>query len=363
MNGRVYEIQPLIARSAMQKLFGQHPEKNAVIELNNLLATQSIYTISSGDLEQLNQKYKLNLKREYRLNLEEFYAVYLNHCLSDRRLDDEELQDLNHLKLLFGLDDNTVNKLHVKLGEKIYKQSFAEAVADGNLSDEEKQFLRTLENTLKLPKELADKIAFEAKRNFVNDFVSKIVSNNSLSPKEEQELEQIARNLNVQLKADEQTRYHLEKLKQYWALENLPLRTIEPDIVIQKSEVCYLQVLNVNWYEPKGSRSNYPRYPSIFSSNTKAYVGPGRNQSRPQNAEALRLINNGILYLTNKRIILTHGWNKSIIRLNDISRTQPFTEGVEIHKHNDKNIVLQTSQNADVFAILLSRSLRSGEQY
>ncbi|MGJ7032815.1 hypothetical protein [Niabella hirudinis] len=359
MNGKVYEIQPLIARSVMQKLFKQHPDDNAVIELNNLLATQSIYTISSGDLEQLNQKYKLNLKREYRLNLEEFYAVYLNHCLSDRRLDDEELHDLNHLKLLFELDDKTVDKLHVKLGEKMYKQSFSEAVADGNLSDEEKTFLSALENTLKLPKELADKIAFEVKKNFVNDFVSKIVSTNSLSPKEEQELEQIARNLNVQLKADEQTHYHLEKLKQYWVLENLPLQTMEPDIVIQKSELCYLQVLNVNWYEPRGSRSNNPRYPSIFSSNTKTYVGPGRNQSRPQNAEALRLINDGALYLTNKRIIFTHGWNKSIIRLNDISRTQPFAEGVEIYKYNGKNIVLQMGQNADVFAMILLRVLRS----
>jgi hypothetical protein len=74
----VFENRPLIRRSVFQRLFRQEPEENAIIELNNLLASRKIAAITVDDIRSIEGKYGLNLGKEFQLNLEEFYVVYLN---------------------------------------------------------------------------------------------------------------------------------------------------------------------------------------------------------------------------------------------------------------------------------------------
>ena len=151
MNGNLFQTKPLSNTSILQKLFKQFPQENAVIELNNLLASKPILNISAKEIEVIETNYKLSLPKEFKLNLEEFYAVYLNHCLADKVLNDDELKELNHLKHILNLDDKAIDKIHSKIGEIIYKKSFQEAVADGRLTKSEEAFLAKLETTLKLP--------------------------------------------------------------------------------------------------------------------------------------------------------------------------------------------------------------------
>ena len=98
MNGNLYQSVPLSNNSYFQKLFKQFPQENAVIELNNLLATKAITEISQSEIQEIEKKYELNLYKEFRLNIEEFYTVYLNYCLADKVLNEQELKELNHLK-------------------------------------------------------------------------------------------------------------------------------------------------------------------------------------------------------------------------------------------------------------------------
>jgi len=97
MNGNLYQQRPLSDTSFFQKLFKQVPQENAVIELNNLLAAKPVLNISQRDIEAIEGKYRLNLRKEFKLNLEEFYAVYLNHCLADKVINDDELKELNSI--------------------------------------------------------------------------------------------------------------------------------------------------------------------------------------------------------------------------------------------------------------------------
>jgi hypothetical protein len=240
MNGNLYKTVSLANASYFQKLFKQIPQENAVIELNNLLATKPVKDISKNAIKEIESKYKLSLLSEFKLNLEEFYTVYLNHCLADRILNEQELEDLNHLKNILGLDERTINDLHARLGKNIYKESFQEAIADGRLSKEEQQFLDKLESTLKLPKELANKIS-ESRKHYMENYVAKIIGDQRLSPDEEKELHAIANSLNVTLEINKQTQEQLNKLKMYWALENLDLPVIDVSVTMQKSEVCRSQ--------------------------------------------------------------------------------------------------------------------------
>jgi hypothetical protein len=359
MNGNLYQQKPLTKPSLFQRLFKQQPQENAVIELNNLLASNELLTISSKNFEEIESRYRLKLNKEFKLNLEEFYAIYLNHCLADKELNEQEVSELNHLKRLLNLDDKTIDKLHSKIGEVVYKKSFQEVVSDGRLTKEEEEFLNKLENTLRLPKELAEKISSETRIAFIENYVAQIVSDQRLSPAEERELQAIASSLNVNVQLKEQTKEQLRKLKLYWALENLDLPIIQPDIIIQKSEVCHFKIPNVNWYELRSVRQrvNHSGYSTSFRVAKGFYLRSGSYRPQSYSVDTMKLIDTGTLYLTNKRIIFTGTKKNSNIRIDKIIDFTPYTDGVEIGKDTGKSPTLQMAQNANIFCMILERLL------
>ena len=360
MSQNIFSTVPLAERSFFQKLFRQHPEENAVIELNNLLATKPVKHISSNDIAGIENKYNLSLEQEFKLNLEEFYAVYLNHCLSDKSLSNEELEDLKHLKTILALDDNTIEKLHMKIGEIVYKKSFEEAVADGRLTRDEEAFLSKLENDLKLPKQLAEKISVETRTAFIENYVLNFINDQRLSPDEEREMQAIATSLNVNVQLNEQTKQQLAKLKLYWALENVELPAMQPDITLQRAEKCYIIIPNVNWYELRSVRQrvSYSGYSTSFRVAKGFYLRSGSYKPRSYSVDEMTLIDSGTLYLTNKRIIFTRTKKNSNIRLEKVLSITPYTDGVEIDKETGKTPLLQFNDSADVFCIILERLLR-----
>src|SRR5690606_33894427 len=129
----VFQHYPLIRQSFFQKLLGQHPRENAIIEVNNLLAAKPIDRVTPAHITAIEKKYRTNIKKQFQLNLEEFYAVYLNHCLQDRTLDDGEVSELEHLKNIFALPDKAVTYLHEQVGSLVYRDCYKQAVADGHL--------------------------------------------------------------------------------------------------------------------------------------------------------------------------------------------------------------------------------------
>lgn len=360
MSQKVFQTVLLQDTSFLQNLFRQQPQENAVIEVNNLLATKPIREISQSEISDIENSYGISLEQEFKLNLEEFYATYLNYCLADKTLSTEELEDLKHLKIILSLDDNTVDNLHGKLGASIYKKSFEEAVADGRLTKAEEEFLNKLEADLKLPKQLAEKISFETRTTFIQNYVTSVINDQRLSHDEEKEMNAIATSLNIEVKLNDQTRQQLQKLKLYWALENLELPTIQPDIALQKSERCYFQRANVNWYELRTVRQrvSYSGYSTSFRVAKGFYLRSGSYAPRSYTSDQMTLIDNGTLYLTNKRIIFTGNKKNSNIRLDKVLNITPYSDGVEIDKETGKSPTLQFAEQADIFCMILERLLR-----
>lgn len=359
MNEHLYQTRPLSDTSFCQRLFKQFPEENALIELNNLLATKDLLHITQKEVEAIGNKYKLNLGKEFKLNLEEFYAVYLNHCFADKILSSQELNRLNHLKHILLLDDKTIRKLHEQIGEIVYRKSFQDAISDGRLSKEEEIFLNKLANTLQLPEQLANKISAETRSTFVAQYVGSIIADQRLSPAEEQELQAISGNLNVTLKLNDHTQEQLRKLKLYWAIENLDLPVIHPDINIQKSEVCHMILHRVHWYELRSTRqqTSYSGYMTSFKIAKGFYLRSGSHSAQSYSTDAMKLIDTGSLYLTNKRIIFTGTKKNSNIRIDKILNFTPYTDGVAVGKETGRSPVLRVQQNADIFCMILERLL------
>ena len=352
MNQSPFQKVSFIKRSFFQKLFKQYPTDNAIIELNNLLSSKVIKTITPKDIELIEVKYNLSLATEFSLNVQEFYAVYLNHCLKDKMLSNDELDELQHLKKVFSLNDTLIENIHTRIGKVVYKKSFEEAVSDGRLSEDEKRFLDKLEMDLKLPKNLVDKISSETRKSYLDNYINNVVSDQRLSPAEEAEIKAISKSLNIDIQIDDKNKRILDKLKLYWALENLELPTIIADIALQKGEVCYIKKSSVKWYEKRSVRKTV--------GGGKIKISKGfylKMQSRTISTSELKVINTGTVYLTNKRLIFMGDEKNSNIKLEKILSITPYSDGFEIDKETGKSPLLKFVGDADVFCIVLERVL------
>lgn len=352
MSNKIFTTRTLIPRSVFQKLFKQFPEENALFELNNLLASENIQSIHSSDVKEIETRYNLSLKREFKLNLEEFYAVYLNECLKDKVLNPKELEDLKHLKQLLHLEDKEIDNLHNQIGAAVYRKTFEEAVADGKLTSEEEEFLNQLESGLKLNKELASKISAETRGSYIQNYFNSKISDHTLSPDEERDLEAVAKSLNVQLTYDEPTNNMLEKMKLYWAIENLELPVIEVQETLQKGENCYLRIEGVIWDEI-GAMNNVNLH--NYKVSKGYYLGSKTYVPREYKPTQLKGGEKGTLLLTNKRIFFDGPTKNSNLPLTKIVGIAPSKNGIEIGKLAGKIPVIQIFDKADIFCVLLER--------
>ena len=103
MSSEVFLKKELKKPNIFQRLFKQLPKENALIEVNNLLASKAIRDITESDMSDISEKYKINIHQTFLANLLEMYAAQLKYALIDKKLTEEELDELRALKDLFGL--------------------------------------------------------------------------------------------------------------------------------------------------------------------------------------------------------------------------------------------------------------------
>ena len=157
--GNLFNKQEFIEPSFFQRLFNKKPKENAVIEINNLFSESNcIKDITIEDIHSIAEKYNVKLLKEFHEDLELFYRIYLKHCLSDKKLSDDERDDLLHIKNIFNLNDKSIESIHNDIAGLIYKTSVEKVISDGRVDLDEKEFLIKLKNDLALPTNIADNI-------------------------------------------------------------------------------------------------------------------------------------------------------------------------------------------------------------
>ena len=326
-----YQFVPLKKQSFLQKLFRQNPEENALITLNNQLFTEGIQAITSEKFETLEATYGISLSERFGLNLEEFYAVALNHYLSNFILSEEESSNLKKLAQIFGLSQQTTDFLHIEIGKTAYRKCFIQTLSTGDFNPEKEEYLKTIQKKLRLPDQVEKIISKEVRTQHLLDYFYKMVSNQRVSPQDEEIFNWKVKSLKINPLSNNQTQKQLKQYRQYWAFENEPLTAIENIFQIQKSETCYMVVNSVQIYEPRSNRSKY-------------------------GGTYEKLIDSGTLYLTQKRIFIIGLEKNYTIKLESIVRTQKTTDGILIHKLTGRNPTIKMSTHETIIiSILLKR--------
>ncbi len=357
---QVFKTRPLKAQTFFQKLFRKHPPENAVVEIQNLLASKPILDVRRYEISQLLDKYKnANIFRIFKSDIEALYKRYLEHCLRDKAFSEKDLEELQHLKKLLNLTDKDVKALHEEVTKEIYREGVDEALADKRLDEQERDFLEKLQQDLKLPDEVANAVYVEACKALINKFLIKATEDKRLSPEEDAEFEMLCKNLGINPQIEPHTKAFLDRLRLYWLIENAELPAQQVNIKLYKSETCYFEG-TADWYELRTvtKRINYAGVGARVRIAKGVYYRVGTVAPQRITSEELTSIDYGTLYLTNKRVIFMGSKRNFTIRMERILGFTPYGDGVEIEKDAGRNPVLKIDGDADIFCLMLSRLLK-----
>lgn len=343
----------------LKRILGLKAKEDALTELNNALAsTGNVRSITLDWIEQLNCKYRTDLHRKFPRELRQLYAAFLLSCLEDRQFTQEEIDDLWHLKVLFGISDSDHEGLYRSAALEVYKADLMNVLQDSNFSESEKERLEELSAYLQIP-EAVRKQSFDAT---ANDIVQKkadsLTADNQLSPTEEAEIHCLARSLGITLSYSNASAAALQKMRLLWQINNAELPPVHVDINLQRGESCYLAT-GANWYETRRvtRRVSYGGPSLRIKIANGLYWNTGSYGVERRTEDVLTRIDSGRVYLTTKRVLFDGALKNQSIRLQKILDVIPYKDGVQLEKDAGKCpfLELHSSQDIAIFVSILAR--------
>jgi hypothetical protein len=163
---KVYEERELQSPGFIGRLLGRRPKGNALIEINNLLAANqnNIKDISIDKILEIAERYNFDISKhgyQFRCDL---FKSYLTYCLVDKKIEDHEVSELEHLKQILFLNDADTQNLIGLESKKIYETEVLNAINDGELNTLKRENLKTLQSNLHIPESLAQNILNQKSR-------------------------------------------------------------------------------------------------------------------------------------------------------------------------------------------------------
>ncbi|MFK7899750.1 MAG: hypothetical protein AB8B61_03220 [Cyclobacteriaceae bacterium] len=344
------------------KLFNKKPDPNTIIEINNLLASKEINKIGVSEIQKIVFKYRVNLKRHFLTDIKGFYQQFFEHCLDDHYLSDEEMVELRHLKRILTLNDREVDEIHNTIAGNVYQKAVDEVLEDSVLDPEEKAFLEKLQKDLRLDSKFADKLYKEKANEILQKLVDEALEDVLLTPEEEAEIAELSKNLDIEFAADEHTQQELEKYKLFWQIENGDMPELKANIELDKGEKVHFRT-QINWmaHEPTGEKMKYRGAEMNEKIANGIYWKMGKLGENPIEGDDWNVLDEGKLYITNKRLIFI-GNGEAEIPLEYISDFSAFSNGIEVQMYReDTDGFFNFERNIDLFCMILGNAIMMNE--
>lgn len=354
-----FKVVPLKPQSFIQKVFNRLPKANAIAELTNLCAEQEISALTHDQIAGIELKYKVRMARAFPKDLLNLYRQYLEFCFVDRKLSDNEISDLAHLKGVFSLKDPQIAQVHDDVIRSIYSSEVSKVLQDGRLEDSERTFLDRLRSDIGLSAEVASQIYSQSAEKLLQNFLDGVVSDQRISPDEENQLTALSNSLGINIKMDTVTRQAFEKYKLYWQIENGNPPVVDAGINLQRNESCYF-LANIDWLEQRKvtRRINYGG-PTLRIKIAKGfYWRAGSMNVQAVSDDVWKVIDSGKLFITNKRLVFMGSRGNKTVRLSSILDFTPYRNGVDIEKDSGKSPFLRFDNNVDLFSMILGRAIK-----
>ncbi len=352
----VYEKKSLVEQNFFQKLFKKEPKQNFIIELENVLCDyeDKLLSLDSDVINSLKEKYKISSK-EYKYEREFLLERFISHCLWDEKLSEEEKKQLSYLAKLLDISDEYLNNKITEEGKIIYKKKVQLIISDDKIEDSEYEELDTLEKDFNISENDSTEIFSNEVSSKIQTYVDSLLEKRRISPDEEKKLNEMISNMHVTVNFSGDG---ISKYRKYWDIENAELKPIEAPINLQKNENLYFTA-NIEWYEER-TRTTTVSYGGVstkFRICKGVYLRGGSIAPTRNTEEYLKFIDNGSVYLTNKRIIFMGQHGNKLIPYSKILAFTPFSDGIEIDKDTGKKPFFKID-DSELMGIYLARLLK-----
>ena len=239
---------------------------------------------------------------------------------------------------------------------RAFNKAFKEAAKDGVLSNAEMRSLGEHD----VDQGYVDSVRIKHYLKETSGLRKQIEQDRRLSPQQEAELHAVAERLNLEPNLDAT----FQKFRELWAAENgeqVYLPAIEADIMLKGDEqACFGEP--AIWCQMKTVKT-YSHY-SGFSTSFKVLPGVryrvGNIKPIYNVSEELRAKGDGMLYITNKRLIHDGGFKSTNIAFNRIINVEVHTNGIEVSKSSGPNDFFQMSLLNSEFAHMAIQELNRG---
>lgn len=304
-------------RSFVERVSGTSKPDLARQALEHLLATNSLSTIVPSEVQGVLDAYGLKDSTAgdvcaalWRFAFEAF--------LEDGALDERERTYLLHMRRMFGVSDGTALKAEREVVGARFARALESATADITITTAERAELKALADRLALEPGQAQAMLREASRNLIGPYVALILADGMASPDELAELERRLAEANTSL--DRALRSQVDAAAAKWRLKFAPLPTVRASVALEPGERCFLEKA-CGWSEMRKRRSGGMSY------------------------DELTRIEDGTLYVTNRRALFKGTTKSSVIKFADIVGFTTYEDALRLERRKGKHVFFVLPQD------------------
>lgn len=290
------------------------------------------------------------------------YGRAISASLSDDGLTEEAQSQLDRLGALLGIPESLVTAERQVALEGKFRKALEAAVADRWLSDDEKKALDQLGSKLGVPDDRVNSVRREVLGKLVQAEFDRATEDHRFSPEEDEHLVNLAENLGVKHSYDDRTKDLLERYKLLWRISQGEVPAILAPIRLQRGEDCH-------WCSPASLHEQRTVTRRIGYSGPTArvriakgvYWRMGNLGVSRTTEDVLKLLDQGTLYLTNKRLLFDGANKTTNVTLKRIINFTVYSDGLRIEKDSGKDQVYQfDNTDPELLGAILDATLGRG---
>ena len=345
-------------QSSIQKLLKQLPQENAIIEINNYLASVSISEMGRAPVAGIESKYKLAKNKKHIADLQYLLQFFCTHYFN-LELPNPGFLAVNKIMQVLGMDNKDSDTVIRQVSLENYKNRCTAIVETGNITEEQKSYLDSQEKIFQIPEKTATEILDKVRKEKVTLTFNKILADGEISPEEEEELASIQKNLDVKLSYEVKVSKDLEKMRTIWRINHAELTPVFADVNLHKNETCYFES-RAEWYEQRAvtATTNYGGPTGRIRIAKGVYYRYGQINHGTSGHQELTQIDTGTIYITNKRLIFMGTKKNTTISFDSILDINPYSDGMGVQKASGKSPNIKISNDPDYAIAILMRLMR-----
>jgi len=138
------------------RLPGRRARATAAREIEALFASAArVSDVTAERIIEIAGKHGLQLDRRLWTMRRNLYRRYLEFCLLDQAVSDDEAAELEHLRVILALNAEDAASVHDEVASTVYGSAVAQVLEDHRLDPDEASFLQRLRDDLGLDEKVA----------------------------------------------------------------------------------------------------------------------------------------------------------------------------------------------------------------